>query len=108
MSQRIQNQTAICFRRETPEDDALSSCATLDQYNSVFQENKDCLCLETYGNNYLGFHDVPNTILHDLVACVEGEWKPGIRGISQAVSSVISDYSVGMEYSVLPGKITFP
>jgi hypothetical protein len=48
---------------------------------------------------------VPNTVLHDLVTCVRVEWNPGIIGISNAVSSVISDYSVGMNYAVLPGDI---
>ncbi len=34
-------------------------------------EHKECLCLETYGKNVLGFHDVPNTLLMDLVQCVQ-------------------------------------
>ena len=62
-------------------------------------ENKECLCLETYGSNLLGFHDVPNTVLHDLVTCAEREWGPGIAGISQGIYSVISDYST-TDYTV--------
>ena len=74
-------------------------------------ENKECLCLETYGSNLLGFHGVPNTVLHDLVTCVEREWGPGIAGISQGIYSVISDYSVGVDYTVCfckSGLINWP
>ena len=53
----------------------------------------DALCLETYGKHFLGFHDVPNTVMFDLVQTVQAEWQLGIHGISQGVSSVISDYS---------------
>ena len=65
----------------------------------VASENKECLCLETYGSNLLGFHDVPNTVLHDLVTCAEREWGPGLAGISQGINSVISDYST-TDYTV--------
>ena len=65
----------------------------------VTSENKECLCLETYGSNLLGFHDVPNTVLHDLVNCAEREWGPGIAGISNGIYSVISDYST-TDYTV--------
>ena len=65
----------------------------------VASENKECLCLETYGSNLLGFHDVPNTVLHDLVTCAEREWGPGLAGISQGIYSVISDYST-TDYTV--------
>ena len=65
----------------------------------VASENKECLCLETYGSNLLGFHDVPNTVLHDLVTCAEREWGPGLAGISQGIYSVISDYST-TDYAV--------
>ena len=70
----------------------------------VTSENKECLCLETYGSNLLGFHDVPNTVLHDLVHCAERDWGPGIAGISQGIYSVISDYST-TEYTVGNVKI---
>ena len=60
-------------------------------------EHKECLCLETYGRNVLGFHDVPNTLLMDLVQCVQAEWMPGVAAMSNAVSSVISDYATGLD-----------
>ena len=59
-------------------------------------ETHDCLCLETCGENYLGFHDVPNALLLDLVQCVISDWQPGFKGISEAVHSVISDYCVDL------------
>jgi len=60
-----------------------------------------CLCLETYRDNYLGFHDVSNTVLYNLVDTVQQDWRRGIRGVSMAVSSVISDYT-RTSFRVLP------
>jgi hypothetical protein len=36
---------------------------------------------------------------------VTSEWQPGLSGISAAVYSVISDYSVDAEMPVLPGSV---
>lgn len=123
---RAQSQTAICFRRETPEDDEIPGYGTPthslyrdtpppnsgprinfgESFDECMQsEHKECLCLETYGKNILGFHEVPNMVLYDLVRCVQQEWQPGLVGISNAVSSVISDYAVDIEFEVLPGEI---
>lgn len=57
----------------------------------------DCLCIETYSKNFVGFHYVPNAVLYDLVLCIQSEWPPGITGISQTVYSVISDYDIDIE-----------
>ena len=74
-----------------------SSNTTINKYSSSTRvQSQDCLCLETYGKHYLGFHDVPNSVLFDLVQCVLGEWMPGVGGISASISSVVSDYSVEM------------
>ena len=115
-----QNQTAICFRRDTPEpepDENLSfyrDTPTPSLRNANFgesfdecmlSEHKECLCIETYGDNVLGFHEVPNILLYDLVRCVQQEWLPGLYGISNAVSSVISDYAVDTDFEVLPGDV---
>jgi hypothetical protein len=54
-----------------------------------------------YRDNYLGFHDVSNTILYNLVDTIQQEWRRGIRGVSMAVSSVISDYTP-ITFHVLP------
>ena len=127
--QSSQNQTAICFRRDSSEPEAdADETPTASLYRNapaprlgsagynasivgesfdecMLNEHKECLCIETYGDNILGFHDVPNIMLYDLVRCVQQEWAPGIRGISNAVSSVISDYAVDMDFAVLPGDV---
>ena len=117
---RSQSQTAICFRREGVSDQqsstlpssipshVLNSGTPLSgSFEDLMQhENKECLCLETYGKNLLGFHDVPNAVLLDLVQCVQQDWPPGLVGISNAVSSVISDYmTVELDVDILPGEI---
>jgi len=90
-------QTAICFKRNR-EKDVNCSKETLGSNFSLSglpteNERDSCLCLETYQSNYMGFLNVPNTVLHDVVTTVQQEWEPGIAGISMAVSSVISDYT---------------
>lgn len=103
LSVKDKNQTAICFRRETPEQPptsrtasnlaAASATPVSGSFDDVMlAEHKECLCLETSGQNVLGFHEVPNMVLLDLVQCVRHEWQSGIQGMSSAVSSVISDY----------------
>ena len=73
------------------------STTTINKYSDPKRiQSQDCLCLETYGTNCLGFHDVSNSVLFDLVQCVLSEWMPGVGGISAAISSVVSDYSVEM------------
>ena len=77
--------------------DVQGSTNTINKYSAPTRiQSQDCLCLETYGKHYLGFHDVPNSVLFDLVQCVLSEWMPGVGGISAAISSVVSDYSVEM------------
>jgi len=102
-------QTAICFRRKNNNSrQDLSTCggnsphlsyddiAAIQYPNTLGVERHDCLCLETCGENYLGFHDVPNALLLDLVQCVISDWQPGFKGISEAIHSVISDYCVDL------------
>lgn len=117
-------QTAICFRRN-PNTSSIEQLSTSTPLNSSFEdmsnaaaaalsnyhnngglERHDCLCLETYHQNCLGFHDVPNALLLDLVQCVQQDWLPGLYGISAAVNNVISDYSLECEFPVLPGTMT--
>ena len=112
-------QTAICFRRKNNNSSQDLSTAGGNGNNSphlsyddiaaiqfpgtLGVERHDCLCLETCGENYLGFHDVPNALLLDLVQCVISDWQPGFKGISEAVHSVISDYCV--ELPVISGNV---
>ena len=98
-------QTAICFRRKFDAEDREvfgSSYSLLSQMGASKDGDNTCLCLETFKDNYLGFHDVSNTVLYELVDTVQQEWAPGLRGVSMAVSSVICDYTSAMP-AVLPG-----
>ena len=103
-------QTAICFRRRCDHTDdslygsnysLLSHTGSAKETTPVAASENSCLCLETYRDNYLGFHDVSNTILYNLVDTIRQEWRRGIRGVSMAVSSVISDYTP-TTFRVLP------
>ena len=107
-SKVVNMQTAICFRRgknNNASQEHLSSMSYDDIQkvwpNTMGVERHDCLCLETFSENHLGFHDVPNTLLLDLVQCVSADWQPGLLGISEAVYSVISDYSTDSDMEVL-------
>lgn len=98
-------QTAICFRRKYDAEDREiygSNFSLLSNMGASKDGENNCLCLETYKSNYLGFHDVTNTVLYEVVNTIQQEWQPGIKGVSMAVSSVISDYTTTMP-SVLPG-----
>jgi len=98
-------QTAICFRRRYEQDDKEiygSSYSLLSSMGTSRDGENSCLCLETYRDNYIGFHDVSNTILYELVDTVRNKWSAGLRGVSMAVGSVISDYTTTMP-TVLPG-----
>ena len=100
-------QTAICFRRRADQEESSrevygSSYSLLSSMGTSKDSDNSCLCLETYRDNYIGFHDVSNTILYELVETVRDKWSPGLRGVSMAVGSVISDYTSAMP-AVLPG-----
>merc|ERR1711915_108175 len=89
-------EATVCFRKKE-KSDGLSSASSIGNEDS-------CICLETYGSNYLGFHEAPNTILHDIVTTLQSDYKEGIAGVSNGVASVIRDYIEEMP-QVLP---TFP
>ena len=74
-------QVTICFKQkeELATDSAIDvSRVSLDP---VMSEHS-CLCLETYGSNYLGFHNISNTCLHEIVTSLTCEWPPGLVGVS--------------------------
>ena len=81
-----EKQTTICFRRR-------QESSTLSHTPHSSNSEAPCLCLETYHHSYIGFHDVPNTLLNELVLASHSHWVEGIQGVSMAVSSVISDYN---------------
>jgi len=80
-SAKTLSQVAICFVKN---EDLLST--------SSDTTNDGCLCIETYRNTYVGFHNVNNNNLLDLVQTIQDVWDPGVVGVSDGVMSVIKDY----------------
>ena len=98
-------EATICFRRKeepSSSDQYGSRYSVLSSAGSSRDLEHSCICLETFGSNYLGFHEAPNTILHDIVEAIQTEYKEGVRGVSTGVASVISDYIASMP-AILPG-----
>eukprot|EP00092_Neocalanus_flemingeri_P001900 GFUD01002028.1.p1 GENE.GFUD01002028.1~~GFUD01002028.1.p1 ORF type:complete len:383 (-),score=76.39 GFUD01002028.1:152-1300(-) len=98
-------QATVCFMRKKDtlvSDPYSSTYSVLSSTGSSRDWENSCLCLETYGSNYLGFHEVSNTILHELVTSIQNDYPAGVQGVSMGVASVISDYTSNMP-SVLPG-----
>ena len=86
------NQTAICFRKFRECGQEFGSTDLLLGPKGLGIEENCCLCLETYRDNYLGFHNVSNAVLLELVTTIQRHWSPGVSGVSMGVASVISDY----------------
>ena len=97
----VGHQTAICFRKRESKEEFVSTDLLSQSTGSGTEENS-CLCLETYQDTYLGFHNVCNEVLLELVTTIQERWSPGIKGVSIGVASVISDYCADMP-KVLPG-----
>ena len=94
-SKKKGKQTAICFRRRQEDVSSAPSLSHLAHIETSLDNVTPCLCLETYNDSYIGFHDVPNTVLNELVTAAHNHWAEGIQGVSMAVSSVIQDYNIG-------------
>ena len=111
----------ICFKLKD-EDRAQAELDTVDTSRLSLDPAHSCLCLETYGSNYLGypqlscfilellnvdtdilgrFHNISNTTLHEMVTSIINDWPPGLTGVSSGVFSVISDYIISMP-NILP------
>ena len=82
-------QATICFQKDMKEEEKSSS-------ENCNPDDTSCLCLETYQDTFLGFHNVCNEILLELVTTIKERWIPGIRGVSTGVASVITDYCQDM------------
>ena len=80
-------KSSICFRQRKG--------AELSEHFTSNEENA-CLSIEIYRSNIIGFHNVSNPLLLDLVTTIQKEWSPGIRGVSMGVASVITDYTSNM------------
>ena len=95
----------ICFKLKD-EDRAQAELDTVDTSRLSLDPAHSCLCLETYGSNYLGypelscfilellnvdtdmlgrFHNISNTTLHEIVTSLRAEWPPGLAGVSSGV-----------------------
>ena len=73
-------QVTICFKQnEDLSSDHHSSSVNVSRVSldPLTRSDHTCLCLETYGSNYLGFHNISNTTLHEIVTSILGEWPPG-------------------------------
>ena len=83
-------QTAICFQRRTKQ-------VVFRPIKSLPDMENSCFCLELYQwrHMYLIFHSVPYSVVAELIAAL------GVSGVSTAVNSVISDYTL-TQYPVLP------
>ena len=83
-------KSSICFRQRKG--------ANLSEHFASLSTNEEnaCLSIEIYRSNIIGFHNVSNPLLLDLVTTIQKEWSPGIRGVSMGVASVITDYTANM------------
>ena len=92
------SQTSICFRhREDPLNKLNGSTYSLSSRSLAGKEvSNECLCIETFRPNFISFHSVPNTVLHEIVNKLQEDWTGGVKGVSAGVASVISDYSTNM------------
>ena len=101
-------QVTICFKQNDAEhgnngglgDSVQGSRVSLEPGSRRRSTDHTCLCLETFGSNYLGFHNMSNTTLHEIVTSLLAEWPPGLLGVSSGVASVISDYLVTMPHTL--------
>ena len=101
----------ICFKLKD-EDRAQTELDTVDTSRLSLDPAHSCLCLETYGSNYLGypelyfasleflnidmdmlgrFHNISNTTLHEIVTSLRAEWPPGLAGVSSGVGVIKCD-----------------
>ena len=62
------SHTSICFRhREDPFNRLNGSNYSLASSIGGGKElSNECLCIETFQPNFVGFHSVPNTVLHEI------------------------------------------
>jgi len=91
------SQTSICFRhREDPLSRLTGSTYSLNSSIASKEVSNECLCIETFRPNFISFHSVPNTVLHEIVTKLQEDWAGGVKGVSAGVASVIGDYTTNM------------
>ena len=90
---KIWRETLRCSVRK---ESCGSSSSIMSSLGNSIDIESVSLCLETFQGGFLGFHDVPHTLLHELVNSLQSAHNPGIKGVSIGVSSVISEYMLDM------------
>ena len=103
----MRKQTAICFRKKKKKTNPYKH--NMSRLEAAKDKETSRVCIELYLHRYLIFHTVPNTVLNELVSSANTAWKDacqveGITGVSRAVFSVISDYSI-LHYPVLSSSL---
>ena len=83
--------TTVCFKKKAPRYGSYDSI--LDRGTENYSR---FLCIEMFKGNFLRFHGVENSLLNNLVECIQREWSPGVRAISMAIFSVLSDYALDL------------
>ena len=73
ITHQADKQTSICWKRRDDYNNtgfgstlSLTSVGTRSSPGHSSGAN-ECLCVETFNNNCLGFHNTPNTLIHELV-----------------------------------------
>ena len=104
-------QTSICWKRREDLPAPLASATSTLSLASVATRgsggggtprgslggggaHNECLCVEIFGSNCLGFHNTPNTLLHEIVTKLQE--LEVVESVSSGIASVISDYTANM------------
>ena len=115
LSTPIFRQTSICWKRREDLPAPLASATSTLSLASVATRgsggggggtprgslggggggaHNECLCVEIFGSNCLGFHNTPNTLLHEIVTKLQE--LEVVESVSSGIASVISDYTANM------------
>lgn len=88
-------QATIYFKRKSDSNKIEpygSRFSIQSKLGSTRDLENSCICLETYGQNFLGFHEASNTLIHDIINNLQNDYAEGVEGVSIGVASVIEDY----------------
>ena len=113
LSTPIFRQTSICWKRREDLPAPLASATSTLSLASVATRgsggggtprgslggggggaHNECLCVEIFGSNCLGFHNTPNTLLHEIVTKLQE--LEVVESVSSGIARVISDYTANM------------
>ena len=91
-----QTSLTICLKKTENFSQNVSFGSKSSMYSrasSVESVEEACLCLKACGSNLLGFQNVSNTTLHNLVSTIQDDYSGGVEGVSMGVASIIRDYT---------------